>query len=188
MEQQLSISDLTFTKDITQQDEQVLHADSIAFLSFLVEEFLPRREQLLKDRIERQKSIDAGMLPNFIMESNSIKNSEWKIQNIPDDLMDRRIEITGPVERKMVINALNANVKVFMADFEDSLSPSWEKLIEGQINLSDAIKGEISYTNENGKVYQLKSNPAVLIARVRGLHLDEKHVLVDGKPISGGAV
>ncbi|BBG60992.1 malate synthase A [Providencia rustigianii] len=186
MEQQLSISDLTFTKDITQQDEQVLHADSIAFLSFLVEEFLPRREQLLKDRIERQKSIDAGMLPNFIMESNSIKNSEWKIQNIPDDLMDRRIEITGPVERKMVINALNANVKVFMADFEDSLSPSWEKLIEGQINLSDAIKGEISYTNENGKVYQLKSNPAVLIARVRGLHLDEKHVLVDGKPISGG--
>lgn len=186
MEQQLSISDLTFTKDITEQDEQVLHADSIAFLSELVDRFHVRREQLLKDRIGRQKIIDSGMLPGFISEFNSIKNSNWKIQNIPEDLQDRRVEITGPVERKMVINALNANVKIFMADFEDSLSPSWEKLIDGQINLTDAIKGDISYTSDNGKVYQLKSDPAVLIARVRGLHLDEKHVLFDGSPIPGG--
>ncbi|SPY73695.1 Malate synthase A [Providencia alcalifaciens] len=186
MNQQLSISDLTFTKAFSQQAKNILDTDSVGFLSFLVDEFLPRREQLLKDRVLRQKSIDSGGLPDFIMESDSIKNSDWKIQNIPDDLQDRRIEITGPVDRKMVINALNANVKVFMADFEDSLSPSWERLIDGQINLRDAITGEISYTNENGKVYQLKSNPAVLIARVRGLHLDEKHVLVGGKPIPGG--
>ena len=186
MDQQLSISDLTFKKVFSQQAKQILSSDSIGFLSYLVEGFLPRREQLLKDRVHRQKEIDAGDLPDFIMESNSIKNSDWKIQNIPDDLQDRRIEITGPVDRKMVINALNANVKVFMADFEDSLSPSWERLIDGQINLRDAITGEISYTNENGKVYQLKSNPAVLIARVRGLHLDEKHVLVDNQPIPGG--
>ena len=186
MEQQLSISDLTFTKDIIQQDEQVLNTDSIAFLSELVGNFFVRREQLLKDRIERQKIIDSGMLPDFISEFDSIKKSQWKIQNIPEDLQDRRVEITGPVERKMVINALNANVKIFMADFEDSLSPSWEKLIDGQINLTDAIRGDISYTNENGKVYQLKSDPAVLIARVRGLHLDEKHVLYGSSPIPGG--
>lgn len=186
MEQQLSISELTFTKNIEQLDKQVLHADSIAFLSKLVEEFLPRREKLLKDRLVRQQKIDSGTLPDFISESDSIKKMDWKIQSIPNDLRDRRVEITGPVDRKMVINALNANVKVFMADFEDSLSPSWEKLIDGQINLRDAIRGDISYTNENGKVYQLKSDPAVLVARVRGLHLDEKHVLSSGKPIPGG--
>lgn len=182
MEQQLSISELTFTKNIKQLDNQVLNTDSIAFLSRLVEEFLPHREKLLKDRVLRQQKIDAGSLPDFISEFDSIKKSDWKIQGIPEDLQDRRVEITGPVERKMVINALNANVKVFMADFEDSLSPSWEKLIDGQVNLRDAVRGDISYTNENGKVYQLKSNPAVLIARVRGLHLDEKHVLSGDKP------
>lgn len=186
MEHQLLASDLIFTKEIPHQDYRVLHNDSIEFLSHLVEFFLPRRNQLLQERLERQAKIDAGELPSFILESNSIKNSDWKIQNIPEDLRDRRVEITGPVERKMVINALNSNVKVFMADFEDSLSPSWEKLIDGQINLSDAINGDISYTNENGKVYQLKSDPAVLIARVRGLHLDEKHVLFGGTPIPGG--
>ncbi|WP_275076932.1 malate synthase A [Providencia rettgeri] len=186
MEHQLLASDLTFTKEIPHQDNRVLHNDSIEFLSHLVEAFLPRRNQLLKERLERQAKIDAGELPDFILESSSIKNGDWKIQNIPEDLRDRRVEITGPVERKMVINALNSNVKVFMADFEDSLSPSWEKLIDGQINLSDAINGDISYTNENGKVYQLKSDPAVLIARVRGLHLDEKHVLFGGTPIPGG--
>lgn len=186
MENQLLISKLAFSKEISQQDTRVLHNDSIEFLSNLVEAFLPRREELLKQRIIRQQKIDAGELPDFISEFDSIKKSEWKIQNIPEDLRDRRVEITGPVERKMVINALNSNVKVFMADFEDSLSPSWEKLIDGQINLSDAINGDISYTNEKGKVYQLKSDPAVLIARVRGLHLDEKHVSLAGKNIPGG--
>lgn len=186
MDQQLSASTLTFTNSFNQQDSEVLTADAIAFLSDLAEKFSAKRESLLKERQVKQQQIDSGVLPDFISESDSIKNSDWKIQNIPEDLRDRRVEITGPVERKMVINALNANVKVFMADFEDSLSPSWDKLIDGQINLRDAIRGDISYTNENGKVYQLKSNPAVLIARVRGLHLDEKHVLLEGKPIPGG--
>ncbi|WP_419210166.1 malate synthase A [Providencia manganoxydans] len=186
MEQQLSTSTLTFINSFNQQDSRVLTAEAIAFLSELVEKFAAQRESLLQERLVRQKKIDSGILPDFISETNSIKNDNWKIQNIPEDLQDRRVEITGPVERKMVINALNANVKVFMADFEDSLSPSWDKLIDGQINLRDAIRGDISYTNENGKVYQLKSDPAVLIARVRGLHLDEKHVLFEGKPIPGG--
>lgn len=177
MDQQLSASTLTFTKSFNQQDSKVLTTEAIAFLSDLAEKFSAKRDVLLKERQVRQQKIDSGMLPDFISESDSIKKADWKIQNIPEDLRDRRVEITGPVERKMVINALNANVKVFMADFEDSLSPSWDKLIDGQINLRDAVRGDISYTNENGKVYQLKSNPAVLIARVRGLHLDEKHVL-----------
>lgn len=145
-----------------------------------------RRRLLLEKRKVYQQRIDKGILPNFISETNSIKNDDWKIQNIPVDLEDRRVEITGPVDRKMVINALNSRAKVFMADFEDSLSPAWEKLIDGQINLRDAINGTISFQNEQGKVYQLKSDPAVLIARVRGLHLDEKHVLLDGQPIPGG--
>ncbi|MCW2256557.1 malate synthase [Providencia alcalifaciens] len=186
MEQQLSASALIFTNEINQQDKLVLTADAIAFLSKLAVKFSTRRDELLVERLAKQQKIDSGILHDFISESDYIKKTDWKIQNIPEDLLDRRVEITGPVERKMVINALNANVKVFMADFEDSLSPSWDKLIDGQINLSDAIRGDISYTNENGKVYQLKSNPAVLIARVRGLHLDEKHVFLDGKPIPGG--
>ncbi len=186
MQQQLSAPELTFIKSINQQEQLVLDTESIAFLSNLVSKFTNRRELLLAERLANQRKIDSGILPDFISESDSIKKSDWKIQNIPDDLQDRRVEITGPVERKMVINALNANVKVFMADFEDSLSPSWDKLIDGQINLRDAVRGTISYTNENGKVYQLKLDPAVLIARVRGLHLDEKHVLFEGKPISGG--
>lgn len=186
MEQQLSASTLTFTNSFNQQDSRVITAEAVEFLSELAAKFSAKRGALLQERLAKQQKIDSGVLPDFISETNSIKNDNWKIQNIPEDLQDRRVEITGPVERKMVINALNANVKVFMADFEDSLSPSWDKLIDGQINLSDAIRGDISYTNESGKVYQLKSDPAVLIARVRGLHLDEKHVLFEGKPIPGG--
>lgn len=110
-----------------------------------------RRRLLLEKRKVYQQRIDKGILPNFISETNSIKNDDWKIQNIPVDLEDRRVEITGPVDRKMVINALNSRAKVFMADFEDSLSPAWEKLIDGQINLRDAINGTISFQNEQGK-------------------------------------
>ncbi len=122
----------------------------------------------------------------FLSETRSIRESEWSIQGIPTDLQDRRVEITGPTDRKMVINALNANVKVFMADFEDSLSPSWEAVLNGQINLRDAMDGTIQYTNpQTQKVYQLKQDPAVLICRVRGLHLPEKHVLFNGVAIPG---
>ena len=120
--------------------------------------FTPQRNKLLAARIQQQQDIDNGTLPDFISETASIRDTDWKIRGIPADLQDRRVEITGPVERKMVINALNANVKVFMADFEDSLAPDWNKVIDGQINLRDAVNGTISYTNEAGKIYQLKPN------------------------------
>lgn len=138
-------------------------------------------DELLTLREQKQTLIDQGQLPDFLPETKDIREGSWKILGIPDDLQDRRVEITGPTDRKMVINALNANVKVFMADFEDSMSPAWDKVLDGQINLRDAILGSISYTNpDNGKRYELNANPAVLICRVRGLHLKEKHVTYNG--------
>ncbi|SFU74798.1 malate synthase A [Xenorhabdus koppenhoeferi] len=184
--QSVLTTQLTFTKPFNEAENQVLSPESIDFLEDLVVEFSDRRKKLLEERVDWQKKIDDGALPDFISETISIRNGDWKIQGIPDDLKDRRVEITGPVERKMVINALNANVKVFMADFEDSLAPAWEKVISGQINLRDAVNGTISYTSEQGKHYELRPEPAVLIARVRGLHLSEKHVLYKNEPISGG--
>ncbi|MGL5153898.1 MAG: malate synthase, partial [Aeromonas veronii] len=165
---------------------QILTPDAVALVSELVERFAPQRGELLKQRVARQARIDGGELPDFLPETAHIREGDWTIRGIPADLQDRRVEITGPVERKMVINALNANVKVFMADFEDSLAPAWNKVIEGQINLRDAVNGTISYTSPEGKAYTLTPNPAVLICRVRGLHLPEKHVTFDGEPIPGG--
>lgn len=185
MTQQAVDMELTFSRRFGEAERQILNEGAIELLTDLVRHFTPQRNKLLAERIGSQRKIDAGELPGFISETNSIKETSWKIRGIPDDLRDRRVEITGPVERKMVINALNANVKVFMADFEDSLAPSWDKVIDGQINLHDAVKGTISYTNENGKIYQLKPNPAVLICRVRGLHLPEKHVTWQGEAIPG---
>ncbi|HGK4816351.1 TPA: malate synthase A [Yersinia enterocolitica] len=186
MTQQLVGTELVFTQHFNAAERQVLPDEAIEFLSELVVKFAQSRRELLAARVSWQKNIDQGALPDFISETNSIREGDWRIQGIPADLRDRRVEITGPVERKMVINALNANVKVFMADFEDSLAPSWDKVIDGQINLHDAVKGTISYANESGKIYQLKPNPAVLIARVRGLHLPEKHVKWQGEDIPGG--
>jgi len=185
MSQQATTTELSFTQRFGVQEQQILTPDAIAFLTELVSRFTPQRNALLAARVQQQAQIDAGTLPDFISETASIRESDWKIRGIPDDLLDRRVEITGPVERKMVINALNANVKVFMADFEDSLSPAWSKLIEGQINLRDAVNGTITWTNEAGKIYQLKPNPAVLVCRVRGLHLPEKHVTWREEPIPG---
>ncbi|MEH8133856.1 malate synthase A [Aeromonas veronii] len=165
---------------------QILTPDAVALVSELVERFAPQRGELLKQRVARQARIDGGELPDFLPETAHIREGDWTIRGIPADLQDRRVEITGPVERKMVINALNANVKVFMADFEDSLAPAWSKVIEGQINLRDAVNGTISYTSPEGKAYTLSTDPAVLICRVRGLHLPEKHVTFDGEPIPGG--
>jgi malate synthase len=186
MNQQVTRSILDFTRGFTEKESQILTDDAVDFLAQLVSRFTDARNQLLKERDIVQQRIDEGHLPGFILETTSIKEELWSIRGIPADLQDRRVEITGPVERKMVINALNANVKVFMADFEDSLSPDWNKVIEGQLNLRDAVNGTISYTNESGKVYQLKPNPAVLVCRVRGLHLPEKHVLWKGESIPGG--
>ena len=184
-QQATTVDELAFTQPYGEQEQQVLTAEAVEFLTELVTRFTPQRHKLLAARIHQQQEIDNGKLPGFISETASIRRSEWKIRGIPEDLQDRRVEITGPVERKMVINAMNANVKVFMADFEDSLAPDWRKVIEGQINLRDAVNGTISYTNEAGKIYQLKPNPAVLICRVRGLHLPEKHVTWRGEAIPG---
>jgi malate synthase A len=184
-QQATTTEELAFSQSSGEQEEQILTPEAVEFLTELVTRFTPKRNKLLAARIQQQQGIDEGKLPGFISETDSIRSGEWKIRGIPQDLLDRRVEITGPVERKMVINALNANVKVFMADFEDSLAPSWHKVIDGQINLRDAVNGTISHTNEAGKIYQLKPDPAVLICRVRGLHLPEKHVTWRGEAIPG---
>ncbi|MCG3863178.1 MULTISPECIES: malate synthase A [unclassified Photobacterium] len=177
---------LSLRQPLTETQREILTDDALLFLERLVDRFAERVPLLLEDRERRQCLIDKGQLPDFNPETESIRQAEWTIQNIPTDLQDRRVEITGPVDRKMVINALNANVKVFMADFEDSFAPAWNEVIEGQRNLRDAVNGTINYTNSHtGKHYQLADDPAVLICRVRGLHLPEKHVLWNGKPIPG---
>src|SRR5471032_1333220 len=186
MNQQTTRSALDFTRRFTEKESQILTDEAVDFLAELISHFTGTRNKLLQERTVAQQRIDDGEFPDFISETHSIRNGTWTIRGIPGDLQNRRVEITGPVERKMVINALNANVKVFMADFEDSLSPDWNKVIEGQINLRDAVNGTISYTNESGKIYQLKPDPAVLVCRVRGLHLPEKHVQWNGEPIPGG--
>ena len=185
MNQQATTTELAFNQSLSERERQILTPEAVEFLSELVTRFTPQRNKLLAARTQVQQEIDGGKLPDFISETASIRESEWTIRGIPEDLQDRRVEITGPVERKMVINALNANVKVFMADFEDSLAPNWEKVIDGQINLRDAVKGTITWTSEAGKIYQLKPDPAVLICRVRGLHLPEKHVTWRGEAIPG---
>lgn len=172
-------------RDIPGQ-EVIFTEGAVALLESLCREFADEVPALLAKRKDKQARIDKGSLPDFLPETRAIRDGAWQIRGIPDDLLDRRVEITGPVERKMVINALNANAKVFMADFEDSLAPSWEKVVEGQINLRDAVRGDIEYTSpDTGKHYKLGPNPAVLICRVRGLHLKEKHVQFNGKAIPG---
>ncbi|QIZ77021.1 malate synthase A [Ferrimonas lipolytica] len=167
----------------------ILSAQALQLVEELAERFNVRRDELLQLRLEKQAQIDNGKLPDFLPETASIRNSDWQILGIPADLQDRRVEITGPVERKMVINALNADVKVFMADFEDSLAPAWDKVVQGQANLRDAIRREIDFTHPTtGKSYALRPDPAVLIARVRGLHLDEVHLHWQGRPIAGALV
>lgn len=165
------------------RDEEVLSPEALGFVERLVREFSPRRDELLQRRAVRQREIDQGRMPTFLEETRKIRQGEWAVAPIPDDLADRRVEITGPVDRKMIINALNSGANVFMADFEDSHSPTWAGTIQGQINLSDAIDGTISFTSPEGKAYALGPNTATLMVRPRGWHLPEKHVLLDGKPI-----
>ncbi|TRW48048.1 malate synthase A [Aliidiomarina halalkaliphila] len=175
-----------FTQSLTSAQQAILTPEALDFLKALVEEFTPRRDSLLRARLAEQARYDEGDLPNFSERTQSIRESDWTVAAIPKDLQKRHLEITGPVDRKMIINALNADVDVFMADFEDAQSPTWEGMIQGQINLRDANLGTISHTDPvSGKQYALKPNPALLIARVRGLHLPEKHVLFKGTPIPG---
>jgi len=164
---------------------RVLTSDALTFVVQLEREFGSRRRELLQKRSARQAEIDAGKMPDFLPETAHIRESEWTVAPIPADLQDRRVEITGPVDRKMVINALNSGANVYMADFEDSHAPTWAGTIQGQINLIDAVAGTINYTNPgNGKFYELNDEIATLLVRPRGWHLGEKHVLVDGRPIS----
>src|SRR5215469_9408632 len=163
---------------------EILSAEALAFVAGLHRRFNKRRLELLARREQRQKQFDAGKLPDFLPETKSIRDGDWTVAKIPDDLLDRRVEITGPVDRKMIVNALNSGAKVFMADFEDSNSPTWKNNIEGQANLRDAVQGTISYVSAEGKQYRLNENTATLLVRPRGWHLDEKHFTVRGKPIS----
>jgi len=163
--------------------QEILTPEALAFLEQLEREFGQRRRELLQKRIERQKQFDSGTLPGFLPETAGIRASEWSVGSIPPDLQDRRVEITGPTERKMTINALNSGANVFMADFEDANSPTWENLIQGHINLRDAIERTLSLTTPE-KNYQLNEKTAVLFVRPRGWHLDEKHALVDEKSMS----
>ena len=168
---------------LSSEFEEVLSPEALGFVAKLVRAFAATREALLKKRIERQREIDSGKMPDFLPETAEIRSSDWTVAEIPADLQDRRVEITGPVERKMVINALNSGASVFMADFEDANSPTWTNLVEGQINLRDAARRTITFTNPQGKHYALRDDTAVLMVRPRGWHLVEKHVVLDGKPV-----
>ena len=166
------------------QQESILTPEATRFLVKLATMFEPRRRQLMEARRSRQERLDAGELPDFPRETSDIRKAPWKVAEHPADLLDRRVEITGPTDRKMVINALNSGANVFMADFEDSNSPTWENMIQGQANLRDAVNGTITYSSPEGKQYELNEEHAVLMVRPRGWHMVEKHFLVEGEPIS----
>lgn len=168
--------------------EEILTVDAQAFVASLARQFGPRVPELLELRERRQRELDAGALPDFLPETRSIRDSEWKVAGIPADLNDRRVEITGPTERKMVINALNSGARMFMADCEDSLTPSWDNVLQGQINLRDAVRRTIRYVSPEGKEYKLNAQTAVLLVRPRGWHLPEKHWFVDGTQVPGAFV
>jgi malate synthase len=165
--------------------KEVLSPDALEFVAKLQREFNPRREELLGRRHERQRRLDAGEMPGFLEETRSVRDGEWRVAPVPNDLQDRRVEITGPTDRKMVINALNSGARIFMADFEDANSPTWRNMVEGQANLTDAIERRIDFKQDDGKEYRLNDKVAVLLVRPRGWHLVERHVEVDGKPVSG---
>ena len=166
--------------------ERVLSKEALAFLADLQRRFNARREELLAARVERQKRLDAGEKPDFLKDTAQIREKDWRVAPLPDDILDRRVEITGPVDRKMIINALNCGANVFMADFEDASTPSWTNMVEGQFNLMDAVRRQIDYVDpQSQKAYKLNDKTGVLFVRPRGWHLLEKHMTVDGKPMSG---
>ena len=181
-------SALEIRRPMSEAAAEILTPKAMRFIEDLVREFNPRRKELLGWREDRQREFDAGHFPDFLPETESIRTGDWRVAEIPPDLQDRRVEITGPVDRKMIINALNSGATCFMADFEDSNSPTWTNIVEGQFNLRDAVAGTISYTSPEGKQYSLRETTAVLLVRPRGLHLPEKHVLLDGEPVPGALV
>ncbi len=180
-----SIPGLAIHAAITPAFAEILTPEALTFFVKLARKFEPTRQTLLAKRDVRQKEFDAGMLPDFLSATKSIRDGDWVVAPVPKDIQDRRVEITGPTDRKMVINALNCGANTFMADFEDANCPTWHNMIDGQINLRDANLRTITLT-QNGKSYKLHDKPAVLFPRPRGWHLDEKHITLDGKPVSGG--
>ncbi|MFY4774263.1 malate synthase A [Metabacillus sp. RGM 3146] len=180
----IQVKGLQVITDENQSYNEILTPEALAFIEKLERTFGQRRRDLLEQRKIRQQEIDEGKLPDFLKETEEIRNSDWTVSELPQDLLDRRVEITGPVDRKMIINALNSGANVFMADFEDATTPLWSNLLDGQKNLKDAVRKTISL-KQNDKVYELKEKTAVLKVRPRGWHLEEKHVLVDGKRMSG---
>src|SRR5213594_3764747 len=167
---------------------EVLTPKALAFVAKLQREFGARRQELLRLRDERQMRLDAGEMPQFLVTTSSVRDSGWKVAKAPKDLEDRRVEITGPTDRKMLINALNSGARGFMADFEDANSPTWSNMIEGQLNLTDAIERTIGFTSEDGKSYELNEKTATLLVRPRGWHLPEPHIEIGGCPAAGALV
>lgn len=169
---------------VTSEHAKVLTPEALDFFARLHREFNPRRLELLRERKLRQQAIDRGELPNFLSETRHVRQSDWRVDPVPADLQDRRVEITGPVDRKMVINALNSGAKCYMADFEDAHSPTWRATLDGQVNMRDAVRGTIDFVSPEGKRYALKDHVAALLVRPRGWHLPEKHLRVDGQVAS----
>ena len=170
---------------VTPEFSAILTPQALAFVAKLARKFEPRRRELMAARALRQAEFDAGKLPDFLAETKAIRDAGWTVAPAPRDLQDRRVEITGPTDRKMVINALNCGANVFMADFEDSNTPTWNNMIVGQINLRDAVHRTISLVSPEGKRYELNERTATLLVRPRGWHLLENHVHIDGAPVSG---
>jgi malate synthase len=181
-----AVPGVAITGPMAARYDEILTPAALGFVADIHRRFDGTRKSLLNLRAERQKQFDAGKTPDFLPETKAVRDADWKVAAIPADLLDRRVEITGPVDRKMVINALNSGAKVFMTDFEDANSPTWANNLDGQINLKDLWAGKIDFTDPvSGKAYKLKPNPAVLMVRPRGLHLLENHLTVDGEPVSG---
>ena len=168
--------------------EGILTTEALEFVERLVRDFGPVREARLRDRVDRQRALDSGILPDFLPATQTVRASAWTVAPIPHDLRDRRVEITGPVDRKMIINALNSGANVFMADFEDSNAPTWANVLLGQANLRDAVRRTITFESPEGKRYALNDRTAVLMVRPRGWHLAEKHLALDGQPVSAALV
>jgi malate synthase len=175
---------VSITGEVTPESAKILTSEAAAFVAQLDREFGGRRRELLQRRESRQREIDAGRMPEFLPETEWVRQGEWRVAPTPPDLQQRWVEITGPTDRKMLINALNSGADVFMADFEDANSPTWSNMVEGQNNLCDAIEGTITFTSADGKRYELNESVATLLVRPRGWHLEEKHFLVDGRPVS----
>ena len=183
---QKNLDGIEITGTLPENFSEILVPEALKLVAKLHRTFNGRRKELLERRNRRQAELDSGKNPDFLPETAQIRADDWKVAPIPKDITDRRVEITGPTDRKMVINALNSGAKVFMADFEDANAPTWHNMVDGHINLRDAVRRTIEFQSPEGKAYRLKDQVAVLFVRPRGWHLVEKHLLVDGEPVAGG--